>query len=96
MIVKEKNKDKEEYTIDFKKLKEQNNETVAWIKVKNTNILLNTEDEECKYEVFSVYKIESEDYYIKTELKNDNEFETFINTIKGRSIKKIQFRSIQK
>ena len=40
VIVEDKNEDenKEEYTVDFKKLKEQNNETVAWIKVNNTNV----------------------------------------------------------
>ena len=154
---------KEEYTIDFNKLKEQNNETIAWIKVnntnveypvvkttnnsfylnhsfdksknlagwifadsknkfdntdkniviyghnmrdgsmfgsmknilnsdwyeneENTNITLFTENEKCIYKVFSVYKIESEDYYIKTEFSNDSEFEKFIETLKKRSIK---------
>ena len=29
---------KEEYTVDFSKLKKQNNETIAWLKVNNTNI----------------------------------------------------------
>ena len=167
VIVEEKNEDenenKEEYTVDFNKLKEQNNETVAWIKVnntnveypvvkstnnsfylnhsfdksknsagwifadyrnkfdstdknivvyghnmrdgsmfgsmknilnsdwydneKNTNITLYTENEKCIYKVFSIYKIESEDYYIKTEFSNDKEFEQFVNTIKKRSIK---------
>lgn len=53
----------------------------------NTNIVLNMENENCIYKVFSVYKIESEDYYIKTDFKNDYEYEKFINTIKGRSIK---------
>ena len=40
VIVDDKNEDenKEEYTVDFNKLKEQNNETVAWIKVNNTNV----------------------------------------------------------
>ncbi len=155
--------DEDNYTIDFNKLKEQNNDLVAWINVPNTNIeypvvktknnsfylnhsfdksnnlagwiftdyknkfdgtdkniviyghnmrdgsmfgnlknilnsdwynneenlniTFNTENENCIYKVFSVYKIESEDYYIKTNFKNDNEFEKFINTIKGRSIK---------
>lgn len=163
VIVKDENKDKEEYTIDFNKLKEQNNETVAWIKVNNTNIeypvvkadnnnfylnhsfdksknsagwifadyrnkfdstdkniviyghnmrddsmfgslknILNsdwydneentsitlyTENEKNIYKVFSIYKIESEDYYIKTEFGNSNEFEQFEKTIKKRSIK---------
>ena len=53
----------------------------------NTNITLYTENEKCMYKVFSIYKIEYEDYYIKTEFKNDNEFEDFIKTLKKRSIK---------
>lgn len=165
VIVEEKNEDenKKEYKIDFNKLKDQNNETVAWIKVnntnieypvvkgtnnsfylnhsfdksnnsagwifadyrnkfdntdkniviyghnmkdnsmfgslknilnsdwydneENTNIILYTENEKCIYKVFSIYKIESEDYYIKTEFSDDNNFEQFVNTIKKRSIK---------
>ena len=165
VIVEEKNEDenKKEYKIDFDKLKEQNNETVAWIKVnntnieypvvktnnnsfylnhsfdksqnsagwifadyrnkfdntdkniviyghnmrddsmfgslknilnsdwydneENTNITLYTENEKCIYKVFSIYKIESEDYYITTEFENDKKFEQFVNTIKKRSIK---------
>lgn len=39
------------------------------------------------YKVFSVYKIENEDYYIKTEFKNDNEFEDFIKTLKKKVLK---------
>ena len=160
---KNEDESKEEYTVDFNKLKEQNNETVAWIKVnstnveypvvkttnnsfylnhsfdksknsggwifadyknkfdntdkniviyghnmrdgsmfgsmknilnsdwyeneENTNITLSTENEKYIYKVFSVYKIESEDYYIKTEFSNENEFEKFIHTLKKRSIK---------
>lgn len=159
----DKDEDKKEYTIDFNKLKEQNDETVAWIKVnntnieypvvktnnnsfylnhsfdksqnsagwifadyrnkfdntdkniviyghnmrddsmfgslknilnsdwydneENTNITLYTENEKCIYKVFSIYKIESEDYYITTEFENDKKFEQFVNTIKKRSIK---------
>lgn len=163
IAVQDENNDKNEYTIDFNKLKEQNNDTIAWIKVnntnieypvvktennnfylnhnfhknenlagwifadyrnkfdgtdkniiiyghnmrdgsmfgsinnildsdwyeseENTNIILDTEKENCIYKVFSIYKIESEDYYIKTEFSSDNEYEQFIKTIKGRSIK---------
>ena len=163
VIVKDENEDKEEYIIDFSKLKEQNNETVAWIKVNNTNIdypivkadnndfylnhsfdknknsagwifadyrnkfdntdknlviyghnmrddsmfgslkwvinedwynnednkyiTLITENETQVYEVFSVYQIEKEDYYLQTEFSDDNNFEQFVNTIKKRSIK---------
>ena len=45
-----------------------------------------TEQEQAKYQVFSVYKIEKEDYYINTEFKED-EFEKFIDALKDRSIK---------
>ena len=38
VIVESNGKNKEEYLIDFDKLKEQNNEAIAWIKVNNTNI----------------------------------------------------------
>ena len=40
VIVEEKNEDenKEESKVDFNKLKEQNSDAVAWIKVNNTNI----------------------------------------------------------
>lgn len=157
------NDDKEEYTIDFSKLKEQNNETVAWIKVNNTNIeypvvkaknndfylnhsfdksinlagwifadyrnkfdgtdkniviyghnmkddsmfgslkwvinddwynnednkyiILITDNETQVYEVFSVYQIEKEDYYIQTNFNTEKEFNTFAQAIKKRSKK---------
>ena len=165
VIVEENNEDGNEngYTVDFNKLKEQNNETIAWLKInntnveypvvkgtnnsfylnhsfdksknsagwifadyknkfdntdkniviyghnmrdgsmfgsmlnildakwykneENTNITLYTENEKCIYKVFSIYKIENEDYYIKTEFKNDNEFEEFVKNLKKRSIK---------
>lgn len=165
VIVEENNEDGNEngYIVDFNKLKEQNNETIAWLKInntnveypvvkgtnnsfylnhsfdksknsagwifadcrnkfdntdkniviyghnmrdgsmfgsmlnilnskwyeneENTNITLYTENEKSIYKVFSVYKIENEDYYIKTEFKNGNEFEGFIKNLKKRSIK---------
>lgn len=46
-----------------------------------------TENEKTEYQVFSVYQIEKEDYYITTNFENDDEFQKFINTIKSRSIK---------
>ena len=52
----------------------------------NYIIDLTTEKEELKYQVFSVYKIENEDYYIDTEFKR-NEFKKFVSTLKDRSIK---------
>ena len=54
-------------------------------KEEKRKVLFITENEEAIYEVFSVYKIEVEDYYIKTGFKN-KEFLKFIKTIKGRSI----------
>ena len=53
----------------------------------NKNITFLTEKENYIYKVFSIYKIESEDYYIKTNFKNDEDYEKFLNTIKNRSIK---------
>lgn len=53
----------------------------------NGSIILNTENENYIYKVFSVYQIEAEDYYIKTEFKNDEEFEKFAKNLKKRSIK---------
>ena len=52
----------------------------------NYIIDLTTEKEKLKYQVFSVYKIKNEDYYIDTEFKK-NEFKKFIKTLKNRSIK---------
>lgn len=46
-----------------------------------------TENEKVEYKVFSIYKIESEDYYITTNFGTDNEFQKFIDKIKSRSIK---------
>ena len=151
-----------EYKVDFEKLKEINNQIVAWLKVNGTNIeypvvqaknnsyylrrnldkkysvggwifadyknkfdgtdkniviyghnmkdnsmfgtLKNILEEEWynseenyiidfmieneaqKYQVFSIYQIKTEDYYIDTEFK-DNEFGKFIDTLRERSIK---------
>lgn len=154
-----KNIDK--YNVDFKKLKQTNSDTIAWLKIKGTNIeypvvkttnndyylthsydksynsagwvfmdnknkfdgtdsnlviyahnrrdgslfgtLKNiltedwqknkenfiipfiTENEKSEFQVFSVYKIESENYYITTNFETDSEFKQFIDTIKARS-----------
>ncbi|MCR5608308.1 MAG: class B sortase [Lachnospiraceae bacterium] len=53
----------------------------------NFTIPFITEKEKAEYQVFSVYKIENEDYYITTSFETDNEFQKFIDTIKSRSIK---------
>ena len=51
----------------------------------NLEITFITEKEESKYQVFSVYQIEAEDYYINTNFTN-NDFNSFINNLKNRSI----------
>ena len=50
----------------------------------NRKINIITEKENCIYEVFSVYKILNEDYYIKTDFENDS-FYNFLQNIKERS-----------
>jgi len=60
----------------------------------NYIIDLITEKEEQKYQVFSIYKIENEDYYIDTEFKK-NEFAKFIKTLKNRSIKDFEIKVTQ-
>lgn len=51
----------------------------------NLYIPLSTERENMMFKVFSIYQIEPEDYYIETEFYG-NEFFSFINIIKNRSI----------
>ena len=46
-----------------------------------------TENEKSEYQVFSVYEIEKEDYYITTNFATNSEFQEFINKIKARSEK---------
>lgn len=53
----------------------------------NKYITFITENKISTYEVFSVYTIENEDYYITTNFKDDEEFQNFIDKIKSRSIK---------
>jgi len=38
------------------------------------------------YQVFSTYKIDNEDYYIKTNFSSDDEYKEFLDTIKNRSV----------
>ena len=52
---------------------------------KNHKIMLVTNEGLSYYEVFSVYTIETEEYYIKTEFSSDEEFEAFIKRLKFRS-----------
>ena len=51
----------------------------------NRKITFITEKESAIYDVFSVYQIEAEDYYITTFFKNNEDFLKFANTLKSRS-----------
>ena len=53
----------------------------------NLKIQFITENGHSIYEVFSIYQIEIESYYLQTEFKDDNEYSSFIEIIKDRSIK---------
>ena len=58
--IEDKDENKKEYTIDFSKLKEQNSDTVAWIKVNNTNI------------EYPVVKAQNNDFYLKHSFDKSN------------------------
>lgn len=59
-----------------------------WLeKEENRYITFVTKNEEVIYEVFSVYKIENEDYYITTDFKDNESFQKFIDKVKSRSKK---------
>lgn len=49
--------------------------------------IIDLKEESHKYEIFSYYVIEKEEYYITTSFVEDKEFQEFINTIKKRSIR---------
>ena len=51
----------------------------------NSEIFLITEQGIFKYQTFSVYSIEAEDYYINTNFNNDEEYTLFLDEIKSRS-----------
>lgn len=53
----------------------------------NLTIPFITEKEYAKYQVFSVYTLEAEDYYITTNFASNESFANFIEKIKSRSIK---------
>lgn len=51
----------------------------------NLDIVFNTPDGDMIYRIFSIYKIEVEDYYITTDFTSNLEFEKFVKTLKNRS-----------
>ena len=59
----------------------------SWYNNKSNHIItIATPSGTKHFEIFSSYTILPESYYITTGFKSDNEFETFINTIKERSV----------
>ena len=60
--------------------------TEEWFSVEeNRKFVFITENEKADYQIFSVYKVPVEDYYITTDFIND-EYDTFLKTVKDRSV----------
>ena len=58
-----------------------------WYSNRDNHIIrISLEDENTLWQIFSVYKIKTETYYITTDFNTDNEYLEFLDTIKGRSI----------
>ena len=63
--------------------------TEAWYNnEENLVVDLVTENGFNQYQIFSIYTIIREDYYINTNFKSNEEYLKFLNTLKKRSIKK--------
>jgi len=59
----------------------------SWFNNKsNHTIKFSTKYENTLWQVFSVYTIKAEDYYITTSFKDNNEYKTWLDTMKKRSI----------
>ena len=58
----------------------------AWYQNRSNHIIrISTPSVNMSYQIFSVYKIEEESYYIQTDFTSDSEYLEFLNTIKERS-----------
>ena len=58
-----------------------------WYTNKDNHIIrISTETENTLWQIFSVYKTPVESYYITTTFDTDEEYQTFLNTIKSRSL----------
>jgi len=59
----------------------------SWYSNKDNHIIkISTEKENTLWQIFSVYKIPVESYYITTNFLNDSAFEDFLDVIKKRSV----------
>lgn len=54
--------------------------------INNHTIILVTSDGINKYQVFSTYKVDNEDYYIQTDFVSDESYVNFLNKIQKRSV----------
>lgn len=58
-----------------------------WYTDKDNHIIrISLEGSNTLWQIFSVYKIKEENYYITTYFENDNEYEKFLNTLSKRSL----------
>lgn len=58
----------------------------AWYQNRSNHIIrISTPSVNMSYQIFSVYKIEEESYYIQTDFTSDDVYLEFLNTIKKRS-----------
>ena len=58
-----------------------------WYSNKDNHIIrISTEEENTLWQIFSVYKIEEESYYITTNFDDDEEYTEFLNTLSSRSL----------
>ena len=59
----------------------------SWYSNKDNHIIrISLENENSSWQIFSVYKIKTETYYITTDFNNDSQYLEFLNTIKNRSL----------
>ena len=60
--------------------------TKDWYNNKDNHVIrLSTSEYNSLWQIFSVYSIKTESYYITTDFKDNDEFQKFIDTVKGRS-----------
>ena len=58
-----------------------------WYTNKDNHIIrISTEQENSLWQIFSIYKIKEESYYITTKFQKDIDYQKFLDTIKSRSI----------
>lgn len=64
--------------------------TKEWFKESNHYIMVVTPEGKHLYEIFSIYTIDPEVYYLQNKFKNNDDLDIFFNTLKKRSIYKFK------